>query len=321
MNISAAVRHLQNLCQKLPIENHRLMNGRHVDILRLDSIDTVIQGNKAAKLLGHLFAINSMSCNPVTLDNGQTTVGTGQRHEIIGSQPAHLLSFGGRYSNHLHALAKLGNLFDIPVIGLVQGYPQQPLSPTLKDCREWRMQIIFQNKKDYAQRNDTTYRSQLGQQYNAWVIAEGGGVDQNFADMGLNYWLPVIERYQRVWLASGSGTTLFGLMRLLAKHSIETQLIAVNCVADQGNLKQKVALLNQKNGTKHRVIDNGHGGGFGRFLDDYDFRQQYYQQRGLAIEPIYMDKLITSFIDDDCYATDQSDLLIHGGGLQGNRRG
>ena len=46
-----------------------------------------------------------------------------------------LLSFGGPYSNHLHAIAALGQALNIPVIAVVRGYAHLPLTATLQDCQ------------------------------------------------------------------------------------------------------------------------------------------------------------------------------------------
>lgn len=323
MNITAAIEHLQSLCRQLPIEKYQLLNGRSADILRLDTIDPVIQGNKAAKLLGHLQVLSSHLCqfdNDVQTSDGADNARLPTEFEVCSQFPAAILSFGGRYSNHLHALAQLGARFDIPIIGFVQGYPEQPLSHTLKDCLEWGMKLVLQNKQQYSQRYDSTFRAQQARHYQAWVIAEGGGADQEFADSGLAYWLPVLRRYPRVWLASGSGTTAASLMRLLNRTASKTQLMVVNCVADHGQLSQRVKQFNQVNSTHHRVIDTGHGGGFGRQLAGFSERKDHYTQQGLAIEPIYMDKLLTSFSQYDDTRSSCSELIIHGGGLQGNPR-
>ena len=60
-----------------------------------------------------------------------------------------MLSFGGPYSNHLHALAWACNEAGLSSIGVVRGELHTSLTPTLKDCQKWGMQLIASSRKDY----------------------------------------------------------------------------------------------------------------------------------------------------------------------------
>ena len=75
-------------------------------IKRDDSLHPIISGNKWRKLK---YSVNH------ALEVGADTI----------------MSMGGVYSNHLHALAYLGKLLDLKTIGLIRGEPPTPLTPTL----------------------------------------------------------------------------------------------------------------------------------------------------------------------------------------------
>ena len=119
-----------------------------VDVLRLDLLHPQISGNKWFKLKYNLLHAKQ---------NGFRSV----------------LSFGGAYSNHLHALAYAGNAFSISTIGIVRGDElQQPftdfihgvsnaknaISKTLQDCHHWGMQLQFAPRDQY-QKIKTGYNS------------------------------------------------------------------------------------------------------------------------------------------------------------------
>lgn len=82
--------------------------GVSLSILRTDLIHPVVSGNKWFKLKYNLIKAR---------EHGKSS----------------LLSFGGPWSNHLHALAEAGRLFDFKTIGLVRG--ELPAPAKLMSCR------------------------------------------------------------------------------------------------------------------------------------------------------------------------------------------
>ena len=174
-----------------------------IDVLRLDQLDPQLSGNKAFKLFGHV-----------------------QQAERQGI--TRLLSFGGPFSNHLHALAALGARCGMETTGVVRGYVDLPLTPTLQDCRDLGMTLIFADKKTYARRYDPEYRQQLAAEHGAFVIGEGGsggedtegngsGEDEGaYGQVGCRWLVDGCRGYDQIWLALGTGTTALGLARALA---------------------------------------------------------------------------------------------------------
>lgn len=285
----AALQSLQQ-CLQRPLQLTPLPGYEsHAQILRLDLIDPLISGNKAYKLFGHL--------EPFRL-----------------SQYTQLLSFGGRYSNHLHALAALGARYAYSTVGVVLGYPQQPLTPTLLDCQRFGMTLHFVDRKTYAKRYQQTWQQHLAQQFDAYVIGEGG--EGELGQQGCRLLAPYVQQYDEVWLPVGTGTTALGLASVLPQH---TTLVGVNAVADQGaQWANWQALLTPQS---WRLLDQYHGGGFARtphevwsLIDRYDAAQ-------LPLDPVYTAKMVWAFEQEwQAGRVRGSVLLIHTGGLQGRRR-
>lgn len=269
-------------------------NDSLVDVLRLDQLHPYLSGNKAFKLTGHLQAFAQAG----------------------GSR---LLSFGGVWSNHLHALAFLGKQLSIPTIGLVRGYEELPLTPTLQDCQAWGMKLVFCNKKEYAQRYDSAWLEALATQWQAYVIPEGGA--GSAGERGFHLLSSCFDHYDEVWLAAGTGTTALGIAKQLKP---ETRLVVVNTLADQGALQKKISQgLCSMQAPHWQVLDDYHWGGFGRCPEPLLKLILEYDALGLALDPIYTAKLIHAFEQEyqkrTSYFKGKKVLLIHSGGLQGRR--
>ena len=260
------------------------------DVLRLDKLDALVSGNKIFKLMGHL----------------QAWQASGRRG---------LLSFGGAYSNHLHALAAVCAQANVPLTLMVRGFAELPLTPTLVDCQAWGAQLQFCSRREYALRYDEAYRQNLAQQWDAWVIPEGGDGPEGRQGCAL-----IAERssgYDEVWLALGTGTTALGIATKLAA---QTKLVGVNCVADQGEQPERWQ-RELGSGKDWQVLDEYHGGGFGRYPDAVKHVIQRYDALELPLDPVYTAKVIWALEQEQAAGrlSNVRRLIIHTGGLQGRR--
>lgn len=264
----------------------------YTDILRLDQLHPLISGNKAFKLSGHLAAAE-------------------HQPELA------LLSFGGPFSNHLHALAAAGKLLKRRTIGVVRGYADVALTPTLMDCRDWGMELVFADKQSYARRYEPDYQQQLASRYQALVIPEGGGGEAG--EVGCERLARHCLGYQQVWLAAGSGTTAQGLIKAL--RGSNTEVVAVNVVADQGELRRR--WQQQLAADNWRLLENYHLGGFAKCPAELRQLIRHYDQLQLPLDPVYTAKLVWAYRQqyqsDPALQQQQRVLLIHSGGLQGRR--
>ena len=65
-----------------------------------------------------------------------------------------LLTFGGAFSNHIHATASAGKIFGFNTIGIIRGEEYLPLNPTLKFASECGMKFYYLNRSYYRKKND-----------------------------------------------------------------------------------------------------------------------------------------------------------------------
>lgn len=271
------------LHQRISIDANRSLN-----LLRLDKLDAHLSGNKAFKLAGHLeqFYASPYSC---------------------------LLSFGGAYSNHLHALASVCKQQGIPLIAYVRGYRHLPLTPTLMDLTNWHSELHFLNKQTYRQRHDPSYQQALSSKHQAYVINEGGGGIAGL--QGGKQLAKLCQGYQHIWLAAGTGTTALSLAPHLKAN---VSLHIVNVVADNGELARTLTNAMPAN-CNWQLLEASQLPELGRFAYRSETLLQfirYWDSHNLPLDPIYTAKLLYIYLRQPHQA---NSLIIHSGGLQGRR--
>jgi 1-aminocyclopropane-1-carboxylate deaminase len=271
-------------------------NKVSVALLRADLIDPDISGNKGFKLHYNLLAARE------------------QGHDT-------LLSFGGPWSNHLHALAAAGHRYGFRTIGVVRGEQAGALTPCLQDAQRWGMQLHFVSRADYALKTDPRWQANLLQRFGRhYLIAEGGMNREGIR--GCQQLCPSHYRHTHLLLACGTGTTMAGVIT-----RSRVPVTGIQALKGAGYLQREIAALLQTHALtascKWQVLDDWHGGGFARTTPALlDFMYQFESETGVLLEPVYSAKLmfaIRELITQDHFPPGASLLVIHGGGLQGRR--
>ena len=87
-----------------------------------------------------------------------------------------LLTFGGAFSNHIHATAAAGRLFGIQTVGVIRGEEAANLSPTLRFAKDCGMILHFVSRADYREKEQLInhLKAQFGDFY---YLPEGGTND------------------------------------------------------------------------------------------------------------------------------------------------
>lgn len=272
-------------------------------IKRDDLIHPIISGNKAFKLIEHLKAF--------TQGNYET-----------------LVSFGGAYSNHIHACAYAAKQLEIPFLAIIRGEKTLPLNPTLKDCKDWQTQIEYVNRQAYQQKENSPDIQKILSRYpSAYVIPEGGsGV---LGVQGAKAILQGVDQSQfdYVICACGTGTTLSGLIASVdASLSNPLKAIGVPVLKAQNwmdkEIQDSLAAVNCHN-LDYRLWHDYHFGGYAKtpaellqFIDDTQITC------GLGLDPIYTAKAFWGLLDRvkrGDIPTGSRVLFIHTGGMQGAR--
>jgi len=230
------------------------------------------------------------------------------------------VSFGGAYSNHIHALAFAGKAHGIKTHGIIRG-EYDPNNPTIKDVLAEGMTLEFISRQQYRQRDQPEYLALLQQRFpQALIIPEGGtsklalsGVAEimdEIAQQGCDY----------ICTPCGSGGTTAGLISSKASN---TCVLSIPVLKNAGYLKQDIISLlddEQKN-PNWRFIEGYHFGGYGKIKPELlIFIEEFYRTCDIRLEPIYSGKMVYAIFDliaQDYFPRGSHIVLLHTGGLQG----
>lgn len=235
----------------------------------------------------------------------------------------HLYSVGGRYSNHLHALAWAAHQHGYLATAWVRGHASQGMTSTLADCLRWGMRLRFVSRVLYAQRHSVRWRRGVMALPNALWVPEGGTDAQGIAGVrawGETLW-PQLPNRCSLLVPVGSGGTMVGLAQTAPKGS---QVIA-------GPVFKKwethLAGLCQQHGMDERALTvwPAAGRGFGRAnADEVAFGNWFESHFAVPLDPVYTRKLAYvcwQRLQSGALNQDSGELvdlvLLHTGGLQG----
>ncbi|WP_260954868.1 1-aminocyclopropane-1-carboxylate deaminase/D-cysteine desulfhydrase [Pseudomonas citri] len=274
--------------------------GVELAVLRLDRIDSLISGNKWFKLIHHLRAAHEAGAEGV-------------------------MSLGGAYSNHLHALAAAGKRFGFPTVGLLRGHPVE--TPTVLDLQAFGMALHWLGYAGYRERHAPGFWDDWCARYPHFYPVPEGGSGLSGAQ-GCKAWVTRAREqlatlgwrdYHGWWLACGTGTSLAGLVLAEAGAHPVYGVLAVppdHGVAQQVDGMVKTAGLAQP---CYELLD-GSRGGFARV--DADLTAFIQGTGEIELEPLYTGKallLLKARVDAGQFAAGTRLIFVHTGGLQGRR--
>lgn len=241
--------------------------------------------------------------------------------QITDNHSKHVLSFGGNYSNHLHALGWCCHTLGIKFTAIVRGYQQQPLTPMLKDLKSWGAELQFVDKQTYRQRAEPGYLAQLKLSYPQAVIVPEGGSNQLALKGVAEIYQELEQEYDYILCPVGSGGTIAGLLTA----SDKTQFIGIAVLKGESYLEQLVTELNPKaiQQKNWQLLHQFHHGGYAKSTEELiklcnDVSTNYH----FDIEPVYSGKLFFAtkqLLADGYFSHKSRILLLHTGGLQGAR--
>lgn len=268
-------------------------------------------------------------------------------HDFAHTPPSHVLSFGGPYSNHLHALAYCCKKLSIKFTAIIRGayLKEQGLNQTLNDLKNWGAHLVFVDKQTYQQRSEQQYLNKLRAEHNADIIIPEGG-SQPDALFGMQAMIEEInaassnQPFDAILLPVGSGASIAGVIKN-CRAETASQIIGIGVLNGQGYLEDLVKkFLNNSNNNSNKdtpylpwhINHSFHFGGYAKSsaeLDAFckDFNQQQAnsakQDTPICIEPVYSGKCffaLKTLVQQAFFAPNSKILLIHTGGLQGARQ-
>jgi 1-aminocyclopropane-1-carboxylate deaminase len=290
--------------------------GVEVFIKREDLLCPFLGGNKLYKLYYHL-----------------------RKAKVLGAKC--IVSFGGAYSNHLYALAKVGAEVGLATCGIVRGDPpeqqkaKQGISPTLQDAERLGMQLIFVNRTDYKRKHTAAFQCELGlTQAGIYCIPEGGGDLRGALGMA-KYWqsLNAGEAYDAVVVAAGTGASVAGVLAAATpKCQVHGILALKGSAANTQRFKSHATALARAlcRYSGHKVPvepwhlhTQFHGGGYGPATGQLmEHIERYQAASRVPLDPVYTGKMayaLVQLVNQGFWSAGTRILALHTGGLQGAR--
>ena len=267
-------------------------------VKRDDLIHPIISGNKWRKLkyiLDHALTLNA--------------------HTIV--------SMGGAYSNHCHALAFAGKQLNLKTKAFIRGEKPKSLNPTLQDIIDWGMELTFISRSEYRTlRKFKTHNELPTLQKGEYWLPEGGST--KLALRGVGEIINEIEQeYDFLCVPCGTGTTLAGLINSASIHS---QVIGFSALKGASFLVKDVKKIlgkDKSNRLNWSIQLDYHFGGFAKYNNDLLlFIEDFNKRHNIEIEPVYTGKLFYGLFDlirQNYFKSGHKIVAIHTGGLQGNR--
>lgn len=235
-----------------------------------------------------------------------------------------LLTFGGAFSNHIHATAAAGYCFGFETIGIIRGEAQTQLNPTLQDATDWGMQLHYVSRSDYRHKHEQSFIDSLKKQFgDFYLIPEGGSNIE--AIRGCREIIDELnEDYDVICAATGTGATLAGI---IAASNTTTSIIGFPALKNgqflYTDIAQHLQLATGHSFDNWKLQLDYHFGGYAKTTAELiEFITSFEQQFDIALEPVYTGKMfygIFDLIEKNHFKAGSKILAIHSGGLQGLR--
>lgn len=278
----------------------------NVQMLRLDAMHPTVSGNKWYKLKFNLA-------------------------QAIQLRAKTLITFGGAWSNHLHAFSYMGQRLGMKTVAVVRGEEwQQQRTPLLADIERWGTELLCVPRHTYRRRHDADYQRELLSKFQQpFLIPEGG--DNFYGILGVASLCDDLAPHDRrtlssahqVALACGTGNTFVGLRLALPQRQRLLGVAALKGSWYSPMIAQKLQRFWPLNMGNWQILSEFHGGGFAKmppYLQQWQHAFQAHTQ--IPLDPVYTTKLcyaIESLSQQGYFAPGQTIALIHTGGLQGRR--
>lgn len=278
--------------------HNRLLKEKQVSlsVLRLDKIHPVISGNKLFKLHYFLEQANMENARPV-------------------------ITFGGAYSNHLVATAYACKLRQVSCTGIVRGERPAALSPTLKDCINYGMELQFISRQEYDNKDTGGFIKNIKNEKGDYIIIPEGGyhpLGAKGASLIMNY---VKDNTTHICCAAGTATTMAGLLIGKKQHQ---QIIAIPVLKGITDMEHRIEYLTGKKFNKEQldIEYEYHFGGYAKkHATLIHFMNDMYARFKLPTDFVYTAKMLYAIFDligNNFFAKGSEIVCIHTGGLQGN---
>ncbi len=233
-----------------------------------------------------------------------------------------LLTFGGAYSNHIHATASAGKIFGFNTIGIIRGEQHIPLNPTLQFASDCGMKLYYIDRTSYRKKTDPLVIQELKKKFGQFYLLPEGGTNQ----LAIKGAAEIIENinvdYDYILSACGTGGTLSGIICGLNGNN---NIVGVPVLKGADFLKNDIAEyvegFSGKSYSNWKLNLNYHFGGYAKITKELvEFIKNFEEINYVQLDPVYTGKLlfaIQDMINKNELKENSIIIAVHTGGLQG----
>ena len=271
-------------------------NNYETSILRLDQLHPIVSGNKWYKLRYYVEEALHSDCNTIA-------------------------SFGGPYSNHLVALAFTAQENKLKSIGYVRANPTEPITPSLQEALNYGMHLEFIGRTHFQEtKNQLLDNYKKNPSHNTYFIDEGGYGALGAKGAATILSAQVTSYFDTILCAVGTGTMLAGLINAAAPHQ---EIIGIPILKNEISLAQEIDALVINKQTPWTLLHQFHQGGYAKTNPSLiQFMNELWTLEKIPTDIVYTGKLlfaVNELIQTKYFKPGSKLLMIHSGGLQGNR--
>ena len=273
--------------------------SQKVDLLRLDVLHPIVSGNKFYKLR---FYIDD------AINKGVDTVA----------------SFGGPYSNHIVALAFTAKEAGLKSIGYVRTNADEPITPSMVEAKAYGMELVYLGRTDFQTKKASILQTSEAKS-DTYFIDEGG-----YGIIGAKGAATILTEldttlYEYIICAVGTGTMLAGIVHAARPNQ---KVIGIPVLKNEESIEAEInALLHEhhakKNNQPYTLLHQFHQGGYAKTNPSMiAFMNKLWDTEKIPTDIVYTSKLlfgVEHLIQENYFEKDASILVLHSGGLQGNR--
>jgi len=269
--------------------------SQKVDLLRLDSLHPIVSGNKFYKIRFYIAA---------AIENGVSKVA----------------SFGGPYSNHIVALAFTAKEAGLKSIGYIRTNADEPTTPSLAEAKHYGMELVYLGRTDFQSKKASILETSDAKS-DTYFIDEGGYGSIGAKGAATIFTENDTAHYDYIVCAVGTGTMLAGCINAASPNQ---KIIGIPVLKNEGSIESEInALLLDKNNQPYTLLHQFHQGGYAKTNPTMiDFMNRLWDTEKIPTDIVYTSKLlfgVEQLIQENYFEKEASILVIHSGGLQGNR--
>lgn len=228
------------------------------------------------------------------------------------SGKAGILTYGGPYSNHLTALASLGNLLHIATFGIIRGEKPLGLNPTIAQLLKDNMHIHFVDRNSYSNFLFQRDIPSLASTQDLYIIPEGGAGP--LGEKGASEIVHEINTpFDYIITSAGTGTTAKGLFTSLSAHQ---KLLVISPFKNYNFYdNDRYSPFDPR----IQVCNEYHFNGFGKKDSALEyFIHSFQKKHEIPLDYVYTGKMMYGIMDliaKDYFAPHSRLIAYHSGGV------